>query len=117
MKNILVCDDDEGILDVVKMALSDEGYNILTVRNGKEVLKSIETQTPDLVLLDLWIPGLTGEKIVKTFKTDQKLKHIPVIIFSANRNIEKIAKEVQADGFLPKPFDLEDLENIIKKFI
>lgn len=116
-KYILVCDDDAGIVDVASIILEEKGYEVATVSRGEDVIQAIKGRLPDLILLDLWMPGITGDKITRRLKSSHKTKNIPIIIFSANRDTEEIARNAGANGFICKPFDITDLENIIAKIL
>jgi DNA-binding response OmpR family regulator len=115
-KKILVCDDDEGILDIVKLILENKNYQVKTINSGKGIEKKVSEYSPDLILLDLWIPGMDGREITRVLKRQPKTKKIPIIIVSALNETEKISKEIGADGFLPKPFDINDLIKTVEKY-
>lgn len=116
MKKILVCDDDEGILDIVRVILESKNYQVKTISSGKSIEKRISEYSPDLILLDLWIPGMDGKEITRILKRQSKTKNIPIIIISALNETEKISKEIGADSFLSKPFDINDLINVVEKY-
>lgn len=105
---ILVADDDSAILDATSMILKDEGYRVLTSFNGNTVI-DFKKNPPDLLLLDIWMSGKDGREICKQLKNNQLTKSIPVIMISANRDTEKIAREVGAEDFITKPFDIDEL--------
>ena len=75
------------------------------------------TILPDILLLDLNLPKMDGRKVLMEIKSDHTLKHIPVIIFSANRNIQEISRQCNADGFIAKPFNLNQLLAVISNHI
>lgn len=115
-KKILVADDDPGIVDVMQIVLEDEGYDVITTMNGEQIIDLCE-QNPDLIFIDIWMSGIDGNIICKKLKADERLKHIPVIIFSANKNTRSISMECGADGFLSKPFELQELLTLTDKLI
>lgn len=115
-KKILICDDDEGIVDVASIVLQDAGYDVITVTASETVFSVIDDTQPDIILLDLWMPNLSGEKIAEQLKSQKKTKHIPVVIMSASRKTEHAALKSGADGFICKPFDIEELEGIVRKY-
>jgi CheY-like chemotaxis protein len=115
LKKILVADDNSGIVDVMQIVLEHEGFEVITTMNGKNILKLCE-QKPDLIFLDVWMSGVDGNDICKQIKANADFKHIPVIIFSANRHTKEIAIDCGADGFLSKPFELNDLLNLAYKY-
>jgi len=115
LKKILVADDNSGIVDVMQIVLENEGFEVITTMNGKNILKLCE-QKPDLIFLDVWMSGVDGNVICKQIKANDAFKHIPVIIFSANRHTKEIAIDCGADGFLSKPFELSDLLSLAYKY-
>ncbi|MEJ5090747.1 response regulator [Sphingobacterium faecium] len=108
-KKIMICDDDQGILDVLQMLLELEGYEVLPQLNSIHVIKEIMIHSPDILLLDLWMPVLSGDQILKAIRNTPEIKQLPVIVLSASGDGHKIAMEVGADGFIAKPFDLDDI--------
>lgn len=114
---ILVCDDDPGILEVMKIILEESAYEVKTVSTGKGIQKVIKDYQPDLMFLDLWMPKIDGREITKILKKDPQTKNVPIIIVSALNDTEQIAKGIQADGFLPKPFNIADLLKIVESNI
>lgn len=114
MKKILVCDDDESILDAVKIVLRNNNYNVSTVSSGKKILKAVKNYSPDLILLDNSMPAFDCKKTIKSIR---KSKKIPIIMFSAFNNLEKRTKDLGVDGFIEKPFDMGDFLKIIEKHI
>ncbi len=116
IKKILVCDDDEGILEVLKIVLENNNFQVKEVNSGKAIQKRVEEYKPDLVLLDFWMPGIKGREIIKLLKNDVQTKNIPILLLSAVNAGEKIAQESGADGFLSKPFDIMDLVKTVQKY-
>lgn len=114
---VFVCDDDVGIVDVVKIVLEEAGYQVITSSNSESVLQNVKKLHPDLILIDLWMPGLGGEQLIPLLKKDKDFADIPVIVISASKDTREVAERVGADGFLYKPFDITDLENIVKKYL
>ena len=116
-KHIFVVDDDEAILDVLKIILEESGYKITIISDGRDLLNKINTQKPDLILLHIWLAGLDGEQITKQFKSDSKIAGIPIILISANNRGRQIAVQSGADGFIAKPFEIEHLVQTVKKHL
>lgn len=114
-RKVLICDDDQGILEVTKIILENNGYEVETLDNGRAIVKHVKTSMPNLILLDLWMPGIEGKEITKLLKADQETKKIPLIIVSAVNDLDKVASEIEADDFLPKPFDMDELLALAKK--
>jgi len=113
-KKILVTDDDPAILEVITMILEDAGYEVKTIDN-RNTEKYAEEYLPDAILLDIWMGGVDGRNICKKLKSKKNTAHIPIIIISANKDTEMIAKAAGADGYIKKPFELNDILVLVKK--
>jgi len=116
-KKILVAEDDRAILEVVKIILEQEGFETYFADREEGIRSIIRDQNPDLILLDIWLGGSDGGKIAKSVKSDKQTKDIPIIMISANNETEKITRESGANGFLLKPFNIEDLLEIVRKHL
>ena len=105
MPNILIIDDDAHINDIVSKALKAEGYNITSAYSGTEALLLLSHNKPDLILLDLMLPGLSGEELLP------QIKDIPVIVVSAKTDVtDKVELLVGgAADYITKPFDMKEL--------
>ncbi len=115
-KTVLVCDDDEGIVDVAKIILSDAGFDVVAMTESRDVLTEAQKLLPKLILLDLWMPNMSGEEVTKQLKQHPKTSTIPIVIISASRHTEDIANRIGADYFICKPFDINELETIVKRY-
>lgn len=116
-KKILVVDDDQGILEMLELLLDDDGYEVILEPNSVNALKTIENQHPDLILLDIWMPVISGDQILRSLKTDQKTSSIPVLMYSASTDGKLIAESSGADDFLSKPFDITQLLSAIETLL
>ena len=116
-KKVLIAEDDKAIVDVITIILENEGYEVLIADQGEIAYKIIEKHKPDIIFLDIWLFGEDGRKIAKNIKAKEQTKHIPLILMSANNETEKITKEVGANDFLLKPFNIDDLLFLIKKHL
>ena len=105
MPNILIIDDDAHINDIVSKALQSEGYSVSSAYSGTEALLLLSQRKPDLVLLDLMLPGLSGEELLP------QIKDIPVIVVSAKTDVtDKVELLVGgAADYITKPFDMKEL--------
>ena len=106
-KKILVVDDDTTILSALKMALEDEGFDVMAHPDGKIINELNGANHPDVVVLDIMLAGEDGRDLAKKIKS--KDKQIPVIMISAMADAKASALKAGADYFLPKPFDLDEL--------
>ena len=118
-KKILVIEDDKDIRDTLVYVLEEQGYEVVSSEEAK-ILKSLDTIKPDLILLDNWLTewksDANGQQISKQLKSNPATSHIPIVIISAVSNIQEIAEAGMADDFLRKPFNLNDMIDIVKKY-
>ncbi len=112
MKKILVADDNPAILDALEIMLTDEGYDVNTTEDGA-VAQQIKKPLPDLLLLDVWMSGIDGRDVCKHLKSAAETKDIPIILLSATKGLEQIAKDAGADGFISKPFQMDHLLSVV----
>jgi len=100
MAKILLVDDDHELCQLYKIRLEEAGYQISTVYDGEDALKKIQEKKPDLIILDLMLPKISGIEVLKKLKQDKKFQTIPIIIFSALDNQQDKVKI--ADSYLIK---------------
>ena len=112
-KKVLIFDDDEDILAICTYILEEQGWDVSTFSNCNNIIEKVESIMPDVILMDNWIPDSGGIIATQAIKQQEHLKNIPVVYFSANNDIKTLAQQAGADSFLAKPFDLEELENIV----
>jgi DNA-binding response OmpR family regulator len=117
MNKVLVVDDDQDILQVVKIVLSMNDFEVTTISRGEEIEAAIKTFTPDLILLDVALGSVDGRDICKTLKISHETQHIPVILFSAHYDLANNIQECMANDFVIKPFDTSYLVDKIRKNI
>jgi two-component system response regulator VicR len=117
-KRILVIDDDEDILDILNIIFESEGYHVI-VSNTAAAAEDIHIIKPDLVLLDFRIAGSqkNGAQICAQIKSGNSLKHLPVMLISAESDISNIANECGANAYVKKPFDIYHLLSQVRDFI
>ncbi len=115
-KNILVVEDEEDILSLIEYHLSNEGYTVSCAESGETGLELATQTIPDLMILDLMLPGLDGLTVLRHLKNDQKTSEIPVIILTAKGEDRDIVQglELGADDYLTKPFNMNVLQARIK---
>ena len=111
MAKILIVDDDEGMTDLLKMHLTREGLEIETAPDAAVALRSIITNPPDLILLDVEMPYMGGLEVLKALKSDPATSRKPVIVLTSRTDDECFseAKKLGADAFLTKPVGKEKL--------
>lgn len=116
-KRILICDDDEDILSICTYILEEDGWEVHTRNHCKNIVETVREIIPCIILMDNWIPDLGGIKATQAIKADPGLNKIPIIYFSANNDVKSLAGVAGADGFLAKPFDIEELEKMVSAVI
>lgn len=109
LKTVLVVEDEKEIKSFIKKALVDEGYNVEEAEDGAEAIKKVEVEMPDLVILDLGLPKISGETVAAEIKKDYP--HIPIIMLTARGSSSDIIAgfKLGADNYMPKPFIMDEL--------
>ena len=116
-KCVLIYDDDDEIRRICKLILSDEYQQVEAFASCENIIEDIRKVNPGIILMDLWMPIMDGEHAVKYLHENENTKHIPVVVFSAVNDIEKISKRIEADALLKKPFSIVELKETVQKFI
>jgi len=114
MKKILVLDDDTDILVLMQMTLKMHDFAVEAISRWQDIDDSISKFNPDLIILDVSLNGADGRDICKQIKLSAKTGHIPVILFSANSEMGNNIKELRADAFIAKPYELSHLLKTIR---
>lgn len=111
MAVILIADDDEIIIDLIRFRLESEGHEVVTATDGEAVLALLAQRTPDLVVLDSMMPIISGMEVLKTIKQSSATKNIPVVMLTARKGEADIvaALEAGASDYLTKPFMPQEL--------
>jgi len=118
-ENILIVDDEEDVLELVRYNLAKEGYGTEIATSGEEALKKVKLRSPDLVVLDLMLPGINGLEVCKKLKSDSKTGHIPIIMLTAKGEEVDIVTglELGADDYVIKPFSPKILIARIRRIL
>ena len=116
-KKILVVDDETDILEFLQDLLEGEGYSVSITNEAEYVEKLDAGGLPDLILIDVFLSGRDGRKIVKHLKSQEATRHVPVIMFSAQTSVEETVKVAGADDFVAKPFELDEVLAKIAKLV
>ena len=111
MSKILIVDDEPTIVELLEEHLRSEGYDTAHAYSGEEALQLLDGDVPDLVLLDLMLPGMDGYEVCRLMQKDARLNHIPVIMLTARSAVQNKVLGYQrgADDYVVKPFDPEEL--------
>jgi DNA-binding response OmpR family regulator len=112
-KCILVCDDDKSTTDLLRTILEKKGYHVETLGNSDKLFFKIDKCRPGLILMDINMPEIGGELAAELLKNHEETKDIPILMFSAHDEIDDITRKIGADGYISKPFNLQDLEKTI----
>ena len=113
---VLVVDDDEAILDLVRMTLEIEEYKVVLARHGGEALGLLASAVPGLILLDMQMPVVDGWAFAKAYRRSSDV-WAPIVVMSAGKSVAEVARQLGANGYIAKPFDLEELTALVGKHI
>ena len=118
-ERILVVDDEEDILELVRFHLAREGYQLTLAATGEEALKKAKRETFDLVVLDLMLPGLDGLEVAKALKADTRTKSVPIVMLTAKGEDADVVSglEIGADDYITKPFSPRVLTARVKAML
>ena len=105
-KRILLVDDEQGLVEMIKMRLEASDYEVIAAYDGAEALELARREKPDLIILDLMLPKMDGYKVCGLLKKDSRYASIPIVMFTAKAQEEdlKLGREVGADAYITKPF-------------
>jgi DNA-binding response OmpR family regulator len=113
---ILVVEDDEALRTLTRMALEDEGYEVITAENGATALRLLQANHPQLILLDLRMPVMDGWEFGRHYR-EQSASSAPIVVLTAGSDRSLNLKGLQVDAILPKPYDVEDLLSLVGRFV
>jgi DNA-binding response OmpR family regulator len=113
---ILICEDEDLLRELVRVSLGPD-YRFLEAADGREALALVEEEPPDLVLLDLMLPGMTGLEVLRALRENARTASTPVAAISAWTYLEAEAIEAGADRFVPKPFDPGELRAGVEELL
>jgi DNA-binding response OmpR family regulator len=112
---VLVVDDDETIREFVVWVLSDDGHDVMTAGNGAAALLALERFTPDVILLDMRMPVMDGWQFASLYR-DGRANPAPIVVLTAAQDAAERSSEIEAEGYLGKPFDLDELLALLRRF-
>jgi CheY-like chemotaxis protein len=113
---ILVADDDPEMVSIIAEALSYKGYRVVTARHGKEALECVETEHPQLILLDMKMPVMDGWTFAKALR-ERHGRSIPIVVITAVEDSQLRADELGAEGELGKPFNMQQLYDVVEDLL
>jgi len=118
-KSIVVADDDPDILSIVSMSLEMQGYEVHKATNGREAVDQVHAHHPDLIILDMMMPVMSGYEAITELKGDDTTKGIPIVGLSAKAmatDMER-ATDVGVDGYITKPFRIAQVLSVIEGYL
>jgi twitching motility two-component system response regulator PilG len=118
-KEILIVEDEKSLLELLCLLLTTRGYKVQGVINGQMALDCVADRKPDLMLLDVMLPGVDGFEVCRQIKSGESTKNIHVIMVTSKTSREDVlrAEQAGADGFITKPFKSAMLVETVKRFL
>ncbi len=118
-EKILIVDDDIDILDVLKITLEDEGYEVIEAHNGQEALDIIKKEPPELVITDMKMPKMDGNKLCQALREDMLIQHMPIIMLTGKSEVTDKVSGINAgaDDYIVKPFEPKELVARVKMIL
>ena len=113
---VLVVEDDPHMRQLVEEILSDEGYQVRTAQDGQAALEEVARELPGVILLDMRMPRMNGWEFAREFR-ERYGRRAPIVVLTAASDAGQRAAEIEAEGFLGKPFDLDDLIRVVERFL
>jgi DNA-binding response OmpR family regulator len=115
-KTILICDDEPALRELIRASM-DDGYEFAEASDGIIAMELAREVSPDIVILDLMLPRLSGLEVLARMNADEDLKDVPVLVITAWNETREDVLAAGADDFVAKPFDPEDLRSAVKRLV
>jgi len=119
-KKVMVVDDEDSLLELVTAILENENFEVIEVRNGKECLEKLKTVKPDLILMDMMMPEMSGRETTEKIRKNPKTKNLKIAFLTVARFSElgkETLKKLNVLDYITKPFDNADLVRRVKKLV
>ncbi len=117
-KKILIIEDEEDTVKLTSKRFRKAGYEVACHREGRGAIDAVKATRPDVILLDIWLPGINGIDIFKQLRADEALKSIPIVFFSASISDEDTCvRDLGAEGFVKKPFESARLLDVVNDVV
>ena len=119
-KKILIVDDEKDALFILEKELAARGYSVIVADNGSDALNLAKSEHPDLIILDIWMPGMDGPEVAEKLQEDPKTKHIPVIFLTClfqKREEEEQGRVVAGKVLIAKPYSIDGLSAQIERLV
>ena len=115
-KTILICDDEPALRELIRASM-DDGFEFAEASDGIVAMELAREMTPDLVILDLMLPRLSGLEVLARLNEDERLNEVPVLVITAWNETREDVLSAGADEFVAKPFDPEDLREAVNRLV
>lgn len=115
-KCILICDDDKSTTELLRTILEKKGYHVETLANSDKLFFKIDKCRPGLILMDIKMPEIGGALAAQLLKHHDETKDIPILMFSADDEIADITQNSGADGYISKPFNIQEFEKTVAAY-
>jgi two-component system alkaline phosphatase synthesis response regulator PhoP len=123
-KKILLVDDDADFTEAVKLLLESRSYEVTAANDGKEGLKKVQTEEPDLIILDVMMPEMDGYQVCARLKADPKYRQIPILLLTAvgeaittTTYTKEMGMKIEADDYIPKPVEPIEIVERVEKLL
>lgn len=112
----MIFDDDKDIVSICTFIFKKLNWNVSAFETCADIVAKVKEEMPDVILMDNWIPEMGGVAATQLIKGQADLNNIPVIYFSANADVKKLAAQAGADSYIGKPFDIKEFEHLIAQY-
>lgn len=119
-KKVMIVDDEESLVELVKVLLEKEGYEVITAYSGKECLEKLKRVRPDLILLDLMMPEMSGREVLERIRENPETKDLKVAFLTVVHLSEigkKVCEKLEVSDYITKPFDNKELVRRVKELL
>jgi len=123
-KKILLVDDDADFVEATKLILESKFYDVVVSYDGKEGLKKVQTEEPNLIILDVMMPEMDGYEVCAKLKSDPKYRHIPILLLTAvgeaiptTSYTKEMGMKIEADDYVPKPVEPMEIVDRVEKLV
>lgn len=118
-RHVLIVEDEENIVESLSFLLRREGFQVTSVLDGGQAIESIDTDRPDLLILDVMLPGVDGFEILRTIRSKPDIKDLPVVMLTARMQQQdrRQAEEIGVNAFVTKPFSNAKVVSIVKSLM
>jgi two-component system alkaline phosphatase synthesis response regulator PhoP len=123
-KKILLVDDDADFVEAIKLILESKSYDVILAYDGKEGLKKVQTEEPNLIILDVMMPEMDGYQVCAKLKADPKYRQIPILLLTAvgesiptTSYTKEMGMKIEADDYIPKPVEPMEIVERVEKLL